>query len=287
MTSKLTLKSTLRLNSGASIPILGFGTYLITGSNCTKAVRTALKLGYRHIDTATFYNNEVEVGKAIREAIAQDGIPRSEIFVTTKMWYTEHGYDSALKAFDKSFKKLGLDYIDLYLVHWPEVEGAKDPAKVRAETWRAFEKLVESGKVKSIGVSNFEIKHLEELLKTAKIVPATNQCECHPLLSQEKLRKYCKEKGIVFEAYSPLAKGKILNNETIKKIAKKYNKSVAQICLRWNIQHGMVTLPKSANEQRIKENMEIFDFELSEEDMNTLDGLNKNWHCTWDPTDVE
>lgn len=124
-------------------------------------------------------------------------------------------------------------------------------------------------------------KHLEELLKTAKIVPATNQCECHPLLSQEKLRKYCKEKGIVFEAYSPLAKGKILNNETIKKIAKKYNKSVAQICLRWNIQHGMVTLPKSANEQRIKENMEIFDFELSEEDMNTLDGLNKNWHCTW------
>ncbi|KAG0031177.1 hypothetical protein BGZ81_001670 [Podila clonocystis] len=268
-TSRLTLQSTRLLSSGAKIPLLGFGTYLIEpGKQTEEAVLWALQAGYRHIDTATIYRNEASVGNAIR----QSGIPREEIFVTTKLFNNDHGYDKALAAANLSLQKLGLGYIDLYLIHSP-----KPGPELRAESWKALETLVEQGKVKSIGVSNYGVAHLKELLASnPRIKPAVNQVEIHPWLTHKDIVKYSEEHGIAIEAYSPLSRGHRLQDPTVIKIGEQYNKSVAQVLIRWSLQHGYVVLPKSINKGHIEQNADVFDFELSEEDIKTLDHLNDN-----------
>jgi diketogulonate reductase-like aldo/keto reductase len=227
-------------------------------------VKTALATGYRHIDTAAAYNNEESVGRAIRES----GVPREEIFVTTKVWNSRQGYETTLEAVEDSLEKLGFEYVDLYLIHWAVKGKYKD-------TWRALEKLYADGRVRSIGVSNFEIHHLEDLLEDAKVVPAVNQVECHPLLTQYELQEYCESKGIRITAWSPLMRGNI-DVPLLKELAAKYGKSPAQIILRWDLQRGLITIPKSVTPERIRENADIFDFELSEEDMRAINGLNEN-----------
>ncbi|NHJ48412.1 MAG: aldo/keto reductase [Asgard group archaeon] len=272
--SELTIESTVKLNNGIEMPILGLGTYLATDQRGYEAVRHALKIGYRHIDTAAMYGNEREVGNAIKD----DDVPREDIYVTTKLWNSDHGYEKALAAFEESYEKMGLDYIDLYLIHWP-VTG------LRLDSWRALEQIQKDGKVKSIGVSNYTIRHIEELLKEAKVIPVVNQVEFHPYLYQKELQDYCMSKNIWIQSYSPLTKGQMLDDPPLVEIARKNNRSTAQILIRWAIQRDTITLPKSANVSRIMENAEVFDWIISEEDMKTLDSLNRNMHVTWDPTD--
>lgn len=273
-TMSLRVDSRIKLNNGIEIPILGLGTYLIrTGSVVERAVQDALMLGYRHIDTAMVYRNEQFVGKTIRES----SIPREEIFVATKLWNTDHGYDSALAAFEKSLSNFKLEYIDLYLIHWPV------PRK-RLDSWRALETLLDDGKVRAIGVSNFTIPHLEELLDNSSVVPAINQVEFHPFLYQRELLEFCQSKGIQLEAYSPLTKGRRLNDPKLVEIAKHYNKTVAQLLIRWNIEHDVVVIPKSSKANRISENANVFDFQITPEDMSTLDSMNEDHRTSWDPT---
>ncbi len=261
------------LNNGVKMPWLGLGVYKSKeGEEVENAVKTALKIGYRSIDTAALYENERGVGKAIRDS----GIPREEIFVTTKVWNDRHGYDSTLNAFEESRKKLGLEYIDLYLIHWPVPEKFK-------ETWRALEKLYSDGLVRAIGVSNFQIHHLEELMESCEVKPAVNQVEFHPLLTQKKLLVFCKEHNIQMEAWAPLMRGGVLDAPIIKKIAEKYGKTPAQVVLRWDLQHGVVTIPKSVREERIKENSDIFDFQLTSEEMGQIDSLNQDKRTGPDP----
>lgn len=267
------IQSTVTLNNGVKMPIFGFGVFKVEGGKeVYDAVTEALKVGYRSIDTAAYYDNEEGVGKAIRDS----NIPREEIFVTTKLWNTDHGYEETLKAFEESRKKLGLDYVDLYLIHWPVPEKFK-------ESWRAFETLYERGKVRAIGVSNFKIHHLEELLKDAKVVPAVNQVELHPLLTQVELREYCKEKGIQVEAWSPLMKGRRFDHPVLVELSEKYGKTPAQIVLRWHLQNEIVIIPKSVTPSRIAENADIFDFQLSEEDVEKIDSLNEDYRFGPDP----
>lgn len=274
---ELSIHGTVTLNDGAKMPYFGLGTYKIPdGEPVIKAVESALETGYRLIDTAAFYENEEGVGKAIRES----GIKREEIFVTTKVWNTDQGYDSTLKAFEKSLKKLGLDYVDLYLVHWP-VTGKY------LETWRALRKLHENGVVKTIGVSNFHPQHLKRLMDEYGDIPAVNQVELHPYLNQEKLRAYCRDKGIQVQAWSPLAKGRLLNEPVLHQIGEKYGKTPAQVVLRWHLQHGIAIIPKSANPSRIQENADIFNFELTPEEMARIDGLNRNMRTGKNPDDFE
>ncbi|ERN51679.1 aldo/keto reductase [Alkalihalophilus marmarensis] len=261
------------LNNGVEMPWLGLGVYKAEdGAEVEQAVIKAIEAGYRSIDTASFYFNEEGVGSAIKKS----GVAREELFITTKVWNDDQGYESTLRAFDQSMDKLGLDVLDLYLVHWP-VEGKfKD-------TWKALETLYKAGKVRAIGVSNFNVTHLEELLKTAEIKPMVNQIEFHPYLLQEDLRKYCKEQGIQVEAWRPLTKGDIFSNPTVQEIANAHNKTPAQVLLRWNIEHEVVTIPKSVTESRIIENSEIFDFELTQEDIRKLDELNEDKRYGPDP----
>ncbi|MCM3491640.1 aldo/keto reductase [Alkalihalophilus marmarensis] len=261
------------LNNGVEMPWLGLGVYKAEdGAEVEQAVIKAIEAGYRSIDTASFYFNEEGVGSAIKKS----GVAREELFITTKVWNDDQGYESTLRAFDQSMDKLGLDVLDLYLVHWP-VEGKfKD-------TWKALETLYKAGKVRAIGVSNFNVTHLEELLKTAEIKPMVNQIEFHPYLLQEDLRKYCKEQGIQVEAWRPLTKGDIFSNLTVQEIANAHNKTPAQVLLRWNIEHEVVTIPKSVTESRIIENSEIFDFELTQEDIRKLDELNEDKRYGPDP----
>lgn len=267
------ITETTILNNGVKMPWLGLGVWKATGGTAKPAVLAALKAGYRSIDNAAIYGNEAEVGEAIRES----GVPRDEIFITTKVWNSDQGYDSTLKAFDTSMDKLGLDVLDLYLVHWP-VKGKYK------ETWKALEHLYKEGRVKAIGVSNFHVHHLEDLLGEATIVPAVNQVECHPRLAQPELRKYCREKGIQLEAWSPLMQGgELFSNDTIVSIGQKHGKSAAQVILRWDLQNGIVTIPKSVTESRIIENANIFDFELNAEEMALIDGLNENRRVGSDP----
>lgn len=258
------------LNDGNKIPIIGFGTYKSVGNESIQSVKNALAKGYRLIDTAAAYNNEKEVGKGI----AESGIDRKDIIVTTKLWRENLGYKEAKKAFNLSLKKLGLTYVDLYLIHWPaNARNYANWQKANADSWRAMEELQADGKIKSIGVSNFWQEHLEALFQTAKIVPAVNQIEFHPGYRQPELTAFCKKHGIAVEAWSPLARGKVFDNELLKEIAIRHNKSVPQVCLRWVIQHETVVIPKSSTLQRIEENIHIFDFALSEEEMEQINTL--------------
>ncbi|MCE4047871.1 aldo/keto reductase [Bacillus sp. Au-Bac7] len=269
----MNLQSTVKLNNGVEMPRFGLGVFKVEeGQEVIDSVKSAIKAGYISIDTAAVYKNEEGVGQGIKES----GANREDLFITTKVWNADQGYESTLAAFETSIQKLGLDYIDLYLVHWP-VKGKYK------ETWKALEKLYKDGKVKAIGVSNFHQHHLEDLLEEAEIVPMVNQIELHPLLSQVELRDFCKEKGIVVEAWSPLAQGKLLDNPVLVEIAGKYNKSTAQIILRWDLQNDIVTIPKSIKEHRIIENADIFDFELTNEDIDKINALNKNERVGPDP----
>ncbi|MFT4399331.1 glyoxal/methylglyoxal reductase [Bacillus sp. SW14] len=260
------LKDTVKLHNGVEMPWFGLGVFKVeNGSEATESVKAAIKNGYRSIDTAAIYKNEEGVGIGIKES----GVAREELFITSKVWNEDQGYETTLAAFEKSLERLQLDYLDLYLIHWPGKDKYKD-------TWRALEKLYKDGKIRAIGVSNFQVHHLEELLKDAEIKPMINQVEFHPRLTQKELRDYCKKQGIQLEAWSPLMQGQLLDNEVLAQIAEKHNKSVAQVILRWDLQNEVVTIPKSIKEHRIIENADIFDFELSQEDMDKIDALNKD-----------
>ena len=254
------------LSNGVKIPSIGFGTYKSGDDEETaKIIKNALKLGYKMIDTASFYNNEVGIGNGIKES----GIDRKDIFIVTKLWNDDHGYDNTIEAFNKSLNNLQVDYIDLYLIHWPN--------KLNAETWRAFEHLYETGKVKAIGVCNFKVEHLEELKKTAKIMPMVNQVEIHPFSTKNNIINYCKDNNIKVVAWSPISRGRVLSNDLMIDLSQKYKKSIVQIVLRWHMQKGVIPIPKSSNENRIKENIDIFDFEISSEDMKAIDSLDEGY----------
>ncbi len=250
------------LHNGIKIPSIGFGTYKSGNDEETsEIIKYALKVGYRLIDTASYYGNERGIGKGIKES----GIDRKEIFVVTKLWNEDHGYDRTIEAFNKSLENLQLDYIDLYLIHWPN--------KLNADTWRAFEHLYKIGKVKAIGVCNFKIGHLEALKETAEIIPMINQVEVNPVNNKGKLLEYCNKNNIKLMAWSPIMRGAVLSKELMVSLAEKYKKTVAEVILKWHIQRGVIPIPKSSNEGRIKENFDVFDFNISEEDMKKIELL--------------
>ncbi|MFJ6749388.1 aldo/keto reductase [Streptomyces sp. NPDC091266] len=262
------------LSSGATIPQLGFGVFQVEDDKTTAAVSTALEAGYRSIDTAAIYGNESGVGRAL----AESAIPRAELFLTTKLWNADQGYDSTLAAFDTSLAKLGLDYVDMYLIHWPT------PARdLYLDTWRAIEKLQADGRVRTVGVSNFQPDHLRRLLEHSAVTPAVNQVELHPYLQQAPLRAFHAEHGIATEAWSPLAQGALLEDATITSIARKHGKSPAQVVLRWHLQLGNIVIPKSVTPERIRANIEVFDFVLSAEDMDAVAGLDRGTRTGPDP----
>ena len=265
----------ITLNNGVRMPQLGFGVWQVADDEAEKAVATALECGYRSIDTAKLYRNEEGVGRALRAS----GIPREELFVTTKLWNDQHGYDEALRAFDASMGRLGLETLDLYLIHWPA------PGQDRyVETWKALEKLYADGRVRAIGVSNFTVDTLERLLAETGVVPALNQIELHPQLAQRELRAFHAERGIATEAWSPLGQGKgLLDLPVLAEIGAKYGKTAAQVVLRWHVQLGNVVIPKSVTPSRIRENIEVFDFELSPGDMAAVDGLDEGRRLGPDP----
>ena len=258
---------TTTLNNGVEIPQLGFGVFQIPEEETTAAVTAALEAGYRHIDTAAIYGNEAGVGRAL----ATSGIPREELFVTTKLWNTEQGYDSALRAFDASLAALGLDYIDLYLIHWPAPE-----RDLYLDSWRALEHLVKEGRIRAAGVSNFQRAHLQRLLDSSDLVPALNQIELHPGLQQVELRAFHAEHGIATEAWSPLAKGELLNDPVITEIADRLGRTPAQVILRWHLQLGNIVIPKSVTPERIRQNIEVFDFELGAAEMDAIVPLERD-----------
>jgi len=268
----------LKFNDGIYAPQLGFGVYQIDDAQATDAVSTALKVGYRSIDTAAFYKNEKGVG----EAISQSGIPRSEIFLTTKLWNGDQGFDATLKAFDASMDKLNQDYLDLYLIHWPR------PAKDQfVDTFKAFIRLRDEGRIKSIGVSNFQPKHLEKLIAETGVVPVVNQIELHPDFAQTELAAFNKSKNIVTESWSPLGQGgELLKNKTLKEIAEAHGKTTAQVIIRWHLQLGHMVIPKSETPSRIKENFDVFDFELTSDELKKIAGLDAGNRLGPDPDEL-
>ncbi len=272
---KLTLNihSTKQLANGIEMPRLGLGVYKMTEPEIAiQAITAALDYGYRHIDTASLYANEKEVGDAIRAS----NVPRKDIFITTKVWNTDQGYDQTLRAFEKSLELLGMDYVDLYLTHWPVKETFVD-------TYRAIERLYDEKLIRATGVANHHAHHLEAIAAKANIKPMVNQIECHPRLTQFDLREYCEEQGIAITSWSPLARGRILEEPTLKRISTKHSKSTAQTIIRWHLQHDLIVIPKSENPSRIAENMDVYDFELSFEDMKNIDALNLNERTGKDP----
>lgn len=265
------LKDSYKLHNGVQIPCIGFGTWQTpNGDVAVASVKTALEVGYRHIDTAAGYGNEESVGIAVRES----GIQREEIFITSKLQNSEHGYDNTIRAFEDTMKKLDMDYLDLYLIHWPNpIKFRTNWREANAGTWKAFEELYKAGRIRSIGISNFHPRHIDELIKTATILPMVNQIRLCPGDTQDEVVNYCKERNILLEAYSPLGTGRIFEVPEMQNLAAKYGKSIAQICVRWSLQMGFLPLPKSVNEERIKENAEVFDFELSGEDVKFIANL--------------
>lgn len=271
------LQDTTTLHNGVKMPWFGLGVFKVKeGSEVVDSVKAAIKNGYKSIDTAAVYQNEEGVGQGIKEA----GVPREELFITTKVWNADQGYESTLNAFETSMEKLGLEYLDLYLIHWPVAGKYK-------ETWKALEKLYKDGRVRAIGVSNFHIHHLKDLMADAEIKPMVNQVEYHPHLAQTELLEFCKAEGIQMEAWSPLKQGELLSEPTIVEIAEKHGKSPAQVILRWDLQNGVVTIPKSIKEHRIVENADVFNFELSAEDMDRLNSLNKDERVGPDPDNFD
>jgi diketogulonate reductase-like aldo/keto reductase len=269
---KLKLSSRIRLNNGIDIPILGLGTWPLKGKEAYQAVLWALDIGYRLIATASYYGNEKEIGDALHET----EVAREDIFITTKVWNSEQGYNSTLEAFERSLKQLNLKYIDLYLIHWP-ISG------LRNETWKALEEIYDSEQVRAIGVSNYTVKHLKELLELSTLIPAVNQVEFSPFLYQKDLIEFCQSKEIAVEAYSPLTRGRRFNNSILQEIIRKYNKTPAQVLIRWGLQHSIIEIPKSGNKDHLIENSQVFDFNLDEYDMNKLDTLNEDYRIIDDP----
>jgi len=277
------IRDTYKLHNGAEIPCVGLGTWQSTDEVARVAVLSALSHGYKLIDTAAAYGNEKGVGAGLKDS----GFKREDYFITSKLRNADHGYKSTLDAFEKTIGRLGLDYLDLYLIHWPNPVQFRGIWKsVMQETWRAFEELYSAGKIRAIGVSNFMPHHIDALMETAKIKPMVNQLKLCPGISQPEIVSYCRKNGIVVEAYSPFGTGRIFDNAVMQNIAAKYNKSIAQICLRWCLQNGFVSLPKSANPVRIKDNTEIFDFELSAEDMELIASLSGSCGEAPDPDNI-
>ncbi len=265
---ELQIDSTVQLNDGVEIPRLGLGVFKSEpGRETEDAVRWAIQAGYRHIDTAALYANEASVGAGMRSS----GVDRSEVFVTTKVWNTDHGYDKTLRAFDASLSELGFDYVDLYLVHWPVPAGG-----LAADTWRALETMRAEGRSRSIGVSNFEPHHLDQLAETSDVVPSVNQVELHPYLQQKDLQAYCRDHGIRLEAWSPLAKGEVVKDPVLRAIGDRYGKDPVQVTVRWMLQKGIVTIPKSVRQHRIVSNAEVYDFALDEAEMARIETLDRN-----------
>ncbi|PPA69399.1 aldo/keto reductase [Jeotgalibacillus proteolyticus] len=275
----MSLQETTTLHNGVKMPWLGFGVFKVKdGEEVVNSVKAALETGYRSIDTAAIYGNEAGVG----QAIAESTVPREELFITTKVWNSNHGYEKTLAAFDESMDKLGLDYLDLYLIHWPLPSQGK-----YVETWRALEKLYKDGRVRAIGVSNFKPHHLEEIISNGEIVPMVNQVEYHPQFNQRELHDFCKQHNIQLEAWSPLMQGGLLDHPTLVEIAEKHNKSTAQVIIRWDIQTGVVTIPKSVNPERIAQNADVFDFELTQEELDSINALNQDERQFADPDEFD
>jgi diketogulonate reductase-like aldo/keto reductase len=272
----LTITSTAALRGGVQIPLLGLGVYQSPpGEETQRAVEAALAVGYRHVDTARAYGNEGDVAAGI----AASGVPRDEVFVTTKLWNSDQGYGETLRACDASLARLGAERVDLYLVHWPV-------QRLRNDTWRAMEKLKRDGKARAIGVSNYTVRHLEELLARAKEPPSVNQVELHPFLQQHALVEFCRENGIVVEAYAPLVKAQRMDHPVLLRLARKHQATPAQVLVRWALQLGYVVLPKSVQAERIRENADVYRFELDGEDLAALEPLDEGYRTSWDPTDA-
>lgn len=269
----------IQLNNGVTMPQIGLGVYKISDEEMSEVVNAALDTGYRAFDTAHFYFNEASLGKALNES----NIPREELFITTKLWNDHQGYESTKKAFNDSLQKLDMDYVDLYLIHWPCPED-----ELFVESYKAMEELYHEGKIKALGVANFKEHHLNKLLQETTVVPAVNQIEYHPIFNQDTLQQYCKDKGIAVTAWSPLMRGGVLfEDETLKRIAEKYNKTVAQVIIRWHIDSGRIVIPKSSNIERIKENIDVCHFELMEQDIEAINNLNRNERQFKDPDKIK
>lgn len=270
------MDKTKQLANGIEMPRLGLGVWRVEDNDATNSVKWAIENGYQLIDTAAVYKNERGVGEGIR----QSNTKREDLFITTKLWNADQGYDSAHQTFNDSLERLGLDYVDLYLIHWP-VEGKFN------DSWKAMEEIYESGRAKAIGVSNFHQHHIEELMKTAKIKPMVDQIELHPTLTQVELREFLAKEDIAVEAWSPLGQGKILQNPTLVEIAEKHDKSAAQVIIRWHLQSDSIVIPKSVHEERIKENFDVFNFELNDDEMKRIDALNINERLGADPDNFD
>ena len=269
--------------NGNQMPMLGLGTFRVENNDtCKEAVKHAIESGYRSIDTAKVYGNEEQVGQGIKEGLESTGLNREDIFVTSKLFFEDFGRKNVAQAYETSIQKLGLDYLDLYLVHWPGTNEA-----IMIDTWKGMEDLYKDNKVKNIGVSNFNPDHFEALLAQVSIKPVINQVEFHPYFTQEKLRKYLEAQNIYMESWSPFMNAQILNDETLNEIGKEVNKSAAQVIIKWNMQHNVVVIPKSVTSSRIEENIDVFDFELSEKQMKRIDNLNKDQRIGPDPDTFE
>jgi len=272
------------ISNGVKMPCVGYGTWQTPDGEVTRnCVYEAIKAGYRHIDTAAAYGNEASVGQGVRDA----GVAREELFLTTKHWISDRGYEKTIAACEESLRKMGTDYLDLYLIHWPAVKRIADNwEEINAETWRGFEKLYKDGKIRAIGVSNFLPMHLESLKKNSTIAPMVNQIEFHPGYIQPEVVDYCKKEGITLQAWSPLGSGAVLNDAFLAEMAAKYNKNVAQLCIRYALQNGIVPLPKSTNPQRIADNMKVFDFTITDEDMAAIAAMAELGYSGYYPEDA-